>query len=212
MHANGEATLALQMDISSLSGNNVNGIPILSNRTVQQSVRLKENETSVLSGLMESNDMRSISGLPGLANVGLLGYLAGTRSTQQAETELLIAITPRQMRLPLRTDQTIYAGRGQGSNAPPAAAPGGAPPPLGQPGAPGAPPPVPVAAPAPAQPGEQPPAQTPAPASETPGAPAPGIPAPPPVTTTPAPAQPGEQPQTPAPAPGEQPTGPPTTP
>ncbi len=200
MHPNGEATLALHMDISSLSGQNVNGIPILSNRTIEQSVRLQENQTSVLSGLMESNDMRSISGLPGLANAGPLGYLAGTRSTQQAETELLIAITPRQMRLPLRTDQTIYAGRGQGSNAPPAAAPGGALPPLGQPGQPGAPlapaapPPAPAAAPAAGQPGEQPPAQTPAPAPETPGAPAPGIPAPQPVTTTAgAPTQPGEQ-------------------
>ena len=206
MHPNGEATLALQMDINSLSGQNVNGIPILSNRTIEQSVRLQENQTSVLSGLMESSDMRSLSGLPGLANAGPLGYLAGTRSTQQADTELLIAITPRQMRLPLRTDQTIYAGRGQGSNAPPAAAPGGAPPPLGQPGQPGAPPPA-----VPRQPPDsrgQPPAQTPAPAPETPGAPAPGIPAPPPVTTTPAPAQPGEQPQAPAPAaPGDQPPG-----
>src|SRR5208282_6788539 len=62
MHPNGEATLALQMDINSLSGQNVNGIPILSNRTIEQSVRLKENQTSVLSGLMESSEMQSLSG------------------------------------------------------------------------------------------------------------------------------------------------------
>jgi general secretion pathway protein D len=184
MHPNGEATLALQMDISSLSGENVNGIPILSNRTIQQSVRLKENETSVLSGLMESSNMRSISGLPGLANAGPLGYLAGTHSTQDADTELLIAITPRQMRMPLRTDETIYAGRGQGSNAPPAAAPA----PAGAPPTPGAPPP-PAARPNPGQPGGQP--STPAPGAENPEAPQPGDQSP--AAPTPAPEAPGDQ-------------------
>ena len=220
MHPNGEATLALQMDISSLSGENVNGIPILSNRTIQQSVRLKENETSVLSGLMESSNMRSISGLPGLANAGPLGYLAGTHSTQDADTELLIAITPRQMRMPSRTDETIYAGRGQGSNAPPAAAPApaGAPPAAGAPqaGAPPAPgaPPPPAATPNPAQPGEQP--STPAPGAENPGAPQPGVPAPLPASPpAPAPAPPGEQnpgPAQPPEAPGDQAPGAPAQP
>jgi len=195
MHPNGEATLALQMDINSLSGQNVNGIPILSNRTIQQSVRLQENQTSVLSGLMESSEIRSLSGLPWLANAGPLGYLAGTRNTQQADTELLIAITPRQMRLPLRTDQTIYAGRGAGTNAPPAPAPA----PAGAPPVPGAP--APVGVPFPGQPGGQP------------LAPAPGIPAPLPVAP-PAAAQPG-QPPAPAPAPQapeDQAPGPPAQP
>jgi hypothetical protein len=193
MHPNGEATLALQMDINSLSGQNVNGIPILSNRTIEQSVRLQENQTSVLSGLMESSEIRSLSGLPWLANAGPLGYLAGTRNTQQADTELLIAITPRQMRLPLRIDQTIYAGRGAGTNAPPAPAPApvgvgappipGAPAPVVTPGgqplapAPGIPAPLPVAPPEPGQPG-QPPA--PAPTPQAPEDQAPGIPAQPP--------------------------------
>ena len=169
MHTDGEATLNLQMDISSLSGQNVNGIPILSNRAIQQSVRLKENETSVLSGLMESSDLRSLSGLPWLANGGPLGYLAGSHNNQQSDTELIIAITPRQVRLPMKKGETLYAGRGQGTAAPPA------PPPPGVVPAPGQPPGLPGAA--------------------NPGAPAPGTPAPipaatPPVNATP---PPGEQ-------------------
>ncbi len=183
MHGDGEATLKLQMDINSLSGQNVNGIPILSNRTIEQSVRLKENETSVLSGMLESSDLRSLSGLPWLATAGPLGYLAGARNNQQADTELIIAITPRQVRLPTHHDETLYAGRGQGSAAPPAPAPA---PPGALPGqplvpgaanpggpAPGVPAPIPAATPpvqaAPGQPGEQPPAQTPPPATGAPG-------------------------------------------
>ena len=197
MHPNGEATLALQMDISSLSGQNVNGIPILSNRTIDQSVRLQENQTSVLSGIMESSDLRSLSGLPWLANAGSLGYLAGTHSTQQADTELLIAITPRQMRLPVRTDQTIYAGRGAGPNAPPAPTPA----PLNAPPGPGTPPAA--VNPGAPQPGLQPPT--------------PGVPATPPVIVPApglAPAQPGDQNPGPAQSPdaGEAPPPAPTAP
>jgi type II secretory pathway component GspD/PulD (secretin) len=186
MHPDGEATLNLQMDINSLSGQNVNGIPILSNRTVQQSVRLKENETSVLAGLMESTDLRSLSGLPWLADAGPLGYLAGSHNNQQSDTELVIAITPRQVRLPIHKDETIYAGRGQGSAPPPAAA-------LPPPG---------VAAP----PGQ--------PLVPNPGAPAPGVPAPIPAATppvTPNPGQPSENPGQPAQQPPAQ-GAPPTTP
>jgi len=136
LHSNGEVTLDMQFDITALTGQNVNGIPILSNRTIQQMVRLRPNETSVLSGLIESSEIRSITGLPGLATAGPLSYLGGSHSKQQSETELLIAITPRQLRLAARKDQTFYAGRGTGSTAPPQApAPGGAPiaaPPAGQ--------------------------------------------------------------------------------
>ena len=195
LHPNDEVTLDLQFDISALSGQNVNGIPILSNRTIEQSVRLRENETSVLSGIIDSSDLRSVSGLPGLANAGALGLLGSTRNKQTSDTELLIAITPRQIRLPGRNDQTIYAGRGQGSAPPPAAAP--APIPTGAPappGAPGAPQPLPGA-----PGGPQPPATA---------VPPPGIPPAPP----PAPEIPGAQPLgpgQPAPAPPpSQPQGP----
>lgn len=136
VHPDREISLDLQFDISSLAGSAVNGIPILSNRTIQQSVRLRAGETSVLSGLIESSNMRSTTGYPGLAQAGPLGYLTGLQSKQTSDTELLIAVTPHQLRLSSRPDRTLYAGRGEGEAAP-AEAPGAAP-----------------QAPAPLQPGE----------------------------------------------------------
>jgi type II secretory pathway component GspD/PulD (secretin) len=160
LHPNDEVTLSLQFDIKSLSGQNVNGIPILSNRTVQQTVRLKENQTSVLSGIMQSSELKGLTGLPGLANVPGLGQVTADRSKQESGTELLIAVTPRQLRLPRHVDSTLYAGRGPGSaplgpTAPGIAAPGGQPAPL-----PGAPAPGAVI--------------PPGPANDNQGAPAPG--------------------------------------
>ncbi len=56
LHPNHEVTLDLQFDISAVSGQNVNGIPILTNRTIAQSVRLRDDQTSVLSGIMQRNE------------------------------------------------------------------------------------------------------------------------------------------------------------
>ena len=140
VHPPDEVSLNMQFDISALTGQNVNGVPILSNRTIEQVVRLRANETSILSGLIESSEIRSITGWPGLS---LLGPLTSDRSKQQSDTELVIAITPRQLRLTPREGRTFYAGRGVGTAAPPEpAAPGlpgqipPRPPGVGVPGAP----------------------------------------------------------------------------
>src|SRR5207302_632532 len=127
-------------DITALAGQNVNGIPIISNRTIEQMVRLRANETSVLAGLIESSEIRSITGWPGIAQLPVIGPLTSDRNKQQTDTELVIAITPRQLRLTPREGRTFYAGRGVGTAAPPEpAAPGQIAPPAGQ--IPGAPPP-----------------------------------------------------------------------
>jgi tetratricopeptide (TPR) repeat protein len=223
LHPDDEVTLDLKFDISSLSGDNVNGIPILSNRTVQQTVRLKENQTSVISGIMQSSEINGITGLPGIGTVPVAGLLGSGQTTQRSDTELVIAVTPRQVRLAPRVDTTFYAGRGPGEappaeapapqpplpagGAPPAAAPGG--PPAGTPGAPGpvVPPFSPVNPPngnAPAgNPGGNPPAGNPPAANPAPENPPPANPPaenPPPGS----PGAPGEANPAPPPPPAQQ--------
>ncbi len=110
LHQDDEVTLQLQFEIRSLAGQSVNGIPIISNRTVEQTVRLREDETTVLSGILQRQEMRTVSGSPGLANLTGIGYLTGNRSTQYRETELLILITPRMVRLAPRANHSLNAG------------------------------------------------------------------------------------------------------
>ncbi len=47
LHQNHEVTLQLEFEIRALSGNNINGIPIISNRTLSQVVRVRDDETIV---------------------------------------------------------------------------------------------------------------------------------------------------------------------
>ncbi len=190
LHPDDEITLDLQFDLSAISGQNVNGIPILTNRTIAQAVRLRNGETSVLSGILQRSEATDVNGLPGLAEAGPAGYFFGAHNKQQSDSELIIAITPRQLRLAPRKDSTIYAGRGTG--AVPAAPPG----PL-------------VPAPGVTVPGAPAPA---APGAPTPAAPAPGTAPPPAPAVVPAPGAPAT-PTQPAPAPAGPTTQPaPTTP
>jgi Flp pilus assembly secretin CpaC len=112
LHPNNEVTLQLEFEIRALSGENVNGIPILSNRTLTQTVRVKTEEPTLIGGLTDVEDTRTITGLPGFAEIPGAGYAFGTRNNSLQDTELLIIVTPRKLRVADHLTHTIYAGRG----------------------------------------------------------------------------------------------------
>jgi general secretion pathway protein D len=163
LHGDDEVTLQLEFNIRSLAGSSINGIPVLSNRTIEQTIRLRENETSVLSGVIHSSEMRSISGLPWTSAVPGIGDLTGEKISNNQKTETYIFITPRALRFPPHDLPALYAGHGEPATAPTPPPPQGGPPVL--PGA-GQPP----------APGQQ---QQPPPANQAPGQPPPGAQQPP---------------------------------
>ena len=117
VHENDEVTLQLEFEIRALSGNNVNGIPVITNRTISQTVRLKEGQPSVIAGLLDQEETKSLNGIPGFATLPGVGYAFGQRSTSSTDTELLIVVTPRPMSDRIRQARARYLGRG-GVNLP----------------------------------------------------------------------------------------------
>jgi len=113
LHESKEVTLQMEFEIKSLAGMVVNQIPIISNRSMTQMVRLKENETTIVSGLLNLQETRSITGIPGLAKLPGAGYAFGVHNDTYTNDELLILITPRRVRIPVRESQSFYAGRGE---------------------------------------------------------------------------------------------------
>ncbi len=197
LHPDNEVTLQLEFEIRALANTSVNGIPVLTNRTLSQTVRLKEDEPTILGGLTDREETKSITGLPGFAEIpGPPGYAFGDHNDTFQDTELLIVLTPHRMRTPKHDTKLIYAGRGE---------PGG---PSGGGGRQFTPPPA-AETPQPQQPGAAQPAApqpgTPQPGTQQPGAQQPGTqpPGAPPSGTPPAGTQqPGNQPpegQAPAP-------------
>jgi len=117
IHLDDEVTLQLHFEMTSLAGQSFNSIPVINSDMLDQTVRLKENETTALGGIMEPSVTRSLSGTPGLAAIPGLGALAAMQGLQQQDTQLLVLITPRMVSLAPRKDHVIYAGRG-GAPAP----------------------------------------------------------------------------------------------
>jgi len=170
LHQNNEVTLQLEFEIKALAGSSVNGIPVISNRSVTQTVRVKEDETSLISGVLDRQETKSITGLPGFATLPVAGYLFGSRSNNFSDDELLVLITPHRLRIPLHQSRSIYAGRGDATtrgflgNAPsgPPPQPEPTPPPVEQPQPQPVPQPQPEPTPEP-RPNPQPPPPQPQP-------------------------------------------------
>ena len=69
VHPNHEVSLKVSVEVSSVTGQtNIGGIqqPIISQRKIDHEIRLKEGEASILGGLVEKTDTKSINGWPGL--------------------------------------------------------------------------------------------------------------------------------------------------
>ncbi|HEV2490247.1 MAG TPA: FG-GAP-like repeat-containing protein [Candidatus Acidoferrales bacterium] len=111
MSANGEVTIEMNFELRSLTGGSVNGIPVISEQSVEQIVRVKDEETTALAGMLETQQMNTITGTPGLAGLGAAGLAASNHNKQQSSTELLILVTPRIVRFGPTSGKPIYAGR-----------------------------------------------------------------------------------------------------
>ena len=112
IHGNDEVTLDLSFDISSLTAQSFNQIPVISNQSVEQKVRLKQNETAVVAGFRQVQLSNAITGTPGVADVPVVGLFDQNQDTTKQDSELLILVTPRLVRLAPRQDHVVYAGQG----------------------------------------------------------------------------------------------------
>jgi general secretion pathway protein D len=103
VHPNHEVSMKVQLEVSSVTGqSNIGGIqqPIISQRKIEHDIRLKEGEASVLGGLIQRTDTKSLNGWPGAAHVPLLRYLFSEDTKNFEDDEILIILTPRIVRLP----------------------------------------------------------------------------------------------------------------
>jgi general secretion pathway protein D len=103
VHAGGEVTLKVSMDISAVtSTTNIGGInqPVIGQRKVEHDIRLKEGEVNLMGGILEDRQTKSLSGIPGLANVPILKYLFSQTNTEHSENEIVFALIPHIVRAP----------------------------------------------------------------------------------------------------------------
>jgi pilus assembly protein CpaC len=73
-------------------------IPALSQRRAETEVILKDGESFAIAGLIDNRVIETISKIPGLGDVPVLGKIFRSRSTQKSTDELLVVVTPHFVR------------------------------------------------------------------------------------------------------------------
>jgi general secretion pathway protein D len=110
VHPDDEISLKLKIEVSSVTGTEtIGGIsqPIISQRTVDHDIRLKNGEVSILGGLLQRTDTNSLNGLPGLAGLPFFHYFFSDTKKDVQDDEVLIVLTPHILRFPSVTQENL---------------------------------------------------------------------------------------------------------
>jgi general secretion pathway protein D len=110
VHENDEVSMHVEMDISSVAGYvNLGGIqqPIISQNKVIHDLRVREGEVSLLAGLSQTQDTKTVTGIPGLSSIPIIGKLFSGESIDRSKSELMIALIPHIVRRPEITPENL---------------------------------------------------------------------------------------------------------
>ncbi len=111
VHHNKEITLKLKAEVSSLAGSVSSGggltQPIIGTREIETTIRLKDNETNLLAGLIREEERKSLTGVPGLSDIPVLKRIFGNTDTNVQQTDIVLTLTPHIMRIPDITEEDL---------------------------------------------------------------------------------------------------------
>ena len=119
VHYDHDVTLKIKIEVTSQSGSvTISGVtePILSQRVVDQVIRLREGEASILGGIQDNQDQVSWTGIPGLSSIPILKYLFGSKDHSVQNDEIVFAVVPhvvRSQQLDQNNLRTVDTGSGQ---------------------------------------------------------------------------------------------------
>jgi len=134
IHFNRDVTLKIKIEDTSQNGSvTISEVtePIIAQKTIEQVIRLREGEASILGGIQDKQEVVSWNGIPGLSSIPVLKYLFGSKDHTINDDELVFLIVPHVVRsqsLEEMNLRTVDTGEGTSIEIRhvPSEAPGGA--------------------------------------------------------------------------------------
>lgn len=90
----GDITTTVEPEVSTVTGTNKEGFPVIASRRASTTVRVSDGETFVLGGLVSETSVWSVTKVPLLGDLPLLGKLFRSERGTSTETEIVIMVTP----------------------------------------------------------------------------------------------------------------------
>ena len=119
VHYDHDVTLKIKIEVTAQSGSvTISGVtePILSQRVVDQVIRLREGEASILGGIQDKQETVNWTGIPGLSSIPILKYLFGSKDHTIQDDEIVFLVVPhivRSQELDQANLRAIDTGAGQ---------------------------------------------------------------------------------------------------
>ena len=101
VHYDHDVTLKIVIEVTAQTSSvTISGVtePILSQRKVDQVIRLREGEASILGGIQNTQEQTSWSGIPGLSSIPILKYVFGSKDHTKTDDELVFIVVPHIVR------------------------------------------------------------------------------------------------------------------
>jgi type II secretory pathway component GspD/PulD (secretin) len=96
--ADGYVMLQVSQEINAATAEQQFNAPVISTRSVQTRLLVRDGQTIVLGGLIDRQREVTRSGVPFLSSIPVIGFLFGRVGRHRAETELFLFLTPRVLR------------------------------------------------------------------------------------------------------------------
>jgi len=100
-------SLDLEVQLRTLAGQSLNGVPVIANRQYKGSINLEDGEPAVVASALTLNEQLSMTGIPGFGLIPGLNKIMTTNTKMDEENELLLVITPHVVNLEPSTSSMV---------------------------------------------------------------------------------------------------------
>ena len=122
-HHDDQVSLALKVSVSNISGTGFGNLPTFGNREISTVIRLKDGETNLLAGLIRDEERQVLRGVAGLSDLPWVGRLFAQTHREVQETDIVLTLTPRVVRVLDLTEDDLRPFRVGGNTTAPLALP-----------------------------------------------------------------------------------------
>ena len=119
VHYDHQVTLKMKVDVSAVQGNvTISNVtePIIGQNVAEQTIQLREGEPSILAGMVQKQDLKNVSGTPGLGEIPLIKYFFSSQNKEAQQSEIVFLLIPHIVRESVLTrmnTRAIDTGSGQ---------------------------------------------------------------------------------------------------